>query len=189
MPLSDRHRFGIRLPDEVKEQLSKSLTPDTSSGPVFRGTELGYVIVCRPPARGRLGVHMVDRLAECCRLRKMDTTAPGALRRLKGDVPGYAILEPVEQYDRRAADQHKLKWSENRQEAVVDLLPILQPINQTVARNYVSEIPVSLEQLNNQWFLVLHLDDAVTRAVGSQEKESEETDPTGESAAADDSEA
>lgn len=43
------------------------------------------------------------------------------------------------------------------------MLPILQPRNMAVAEGYVMEMPMSLEQLAQPWYLIFHLGEAVTR--------------------------
>lgn len=44
----------------------------------------------------------------------------------------------------------------------MDLLPLLQPRNMEVPQGFVTEIPITLENVNN-WSLVLHLGEASTR--------------------------
>ncbi|HLN60921.1 MAG TPA: hypothetical protein VK464_05160 [Symbiobacteriaceae bacterium] len=147
----------------------KPITKDTT--PVLKGKEREPMISYYSPAYGRINKGAVALVVRSAKDRKLDTSAPGALRLLNNDdVPGYIVLEPVLQYDRTAKDQYELIWSKGNSVAHIDMLTVMQPRNMEVPKGYVNEIPLSLQTLpGNSSLLILHLADAEMREMDSNE--------------------
>lgn len=166
------------LTDEQRQQLLKSLQPYQPNEPVptvYRGNAVSPLVSVRSPASGRFPAHGVRLIGDCAQHRGLTTRTPGALQRLKSAVPGIVIMEPVVTWNPMAVEQYELKWYKGNTVVRLDLLPILQPINMTVPRGYVMEVPISMEKLNDKYYLLLHLSSALTRSVKpAEEKEDEE---------------
>lgn len=154
----------------VLEQMAESLeVVKKGEERVYRGNERHPILSVSAPAHGVFSAHGVDLIKECAVKRKLESQVPQALRVLKSAVPGYMILEPLDHFDPTQPDQFQLLWYRGNQQATIELLEAFQPRNLEVPAGYVSEMPLSLEDLPRRGcFLILHTGDAVVRA---EEKE------------------
>lgn len=160
------------LSPQILAQLGANLEPirkDTQ--PIYRGQERVPLLSVRSPASGRFLAHAIDLIGDCSEKRRLESRYPQALRALKGGVPGYILMEPIQVHDPTAPDQYELKWYRGNQIAAIDLLEILQPRNLEVPKGFVSEMPVSLEQINTAAFIVIHTGDATVRPEGAADRE------------------
>lgn len=155
---------------KVLEQMANSLeSVKKGEERVYRGNERLPILSVSPPAYGSFSAHGIDLIQECAEKRNLESKAPQALRLHKSAVQGFLILEPLDLYDPTQEDQFEVQWSRGNQLARIDLLEALQPRNLEVPAGYVSEIPLSLQQLPRRgWYLILHTGDAHVRA---EEKE------------------
>lgn len=108
--------------------------------------------------------HSLRQLRLCAERRRLETTNPPAIKIHKTALAGHLLIEPLATYDKNAPDQYEVKWLQGFRQAYVDLLPVLQPRNMEVPKGFVTEVPVLADELGpNQHYLILFLNDAVTR--------------------------
>lgn len=142
---------------------------------VYRGTERRAILSLASPARGRLSAHSIRLVGDCCARRGLASRHPQALKAYRGKLAGYILFEPVEVHDPTQTDQYEINWYKGNRVAFVDLLEIMQPRNLEVPQGYVSEMPVSLEQLPGAgWLIVLHSGAATVRPEKEVTPEEEE---------------
>ena len=176
--MSARNPVGTPQPldPNTLELLSRTLTPIRKDEViVYRGAERLSIISFRAPARGRLSRHAIRLLGDCAEHYKQGSRYPGALRASQGELAGFAVFEPVAEYDAAAPDQYQIKWTKGYKQASIDLLQVLQPRNLQVSRGHVAEMPFTLESLPNNvgLRLVLHLLEAHVRVIKEIPKEEE----------------
>lgn len=141
---------------------------------VYRGGERTPILSISAPGRGRFTRHAIRLIGDLAEEWKLDSRFPQALKAQTGGVAGYILMEPVLHYDQNAPDQYPINWARGNRLAYIDLLPILQPRNLEVSKDYVAEAPVSLEKLgNDRYYLVLHLIDIQVRREKDIAKEEE----------------
>lgn len=143
--------------------------------PVYRGNERLPILSIGSPALGRFSIHAIALTQQCSANRNLETTTPGALRIKKNEtMPGLIVMVPVLKYEKNETDLYQLRWYRGNNAASINLLALLQPRNQASPKGYVNEVPVSLEELpGNGWVLLLHMEDAEMRPVDSTDLEEE----------------
>lgn len=148
-----------RIPGEVMDQLAAGLVPLEKDPRLLEHPSLREALLSvGNPATARFNVRSARLVGDACASRKWETKTPGAMRVLKGSVPGYLLLEPVLHYDSAAADQYQLNWSKGGRRASISLTGAFLPLGLEVPEDWVWEVPVSLEDLGKQGqMIVLHL--------------------------------
>ncbi len=168
------------LAPEVLEKIAMTLRP-ISKTPVTTRNLRAPLFIMESPARGRftaLGIRLVGDLAVSWGL---ESRFPQALQANDSDVPGYVVFTPVALYDSQVEDQYEISWYEGFRRATMDLRPIMQPRNLEVPEGFVSEIPVSVEQLpDGKSYLFLHVGALNVRPKSEADAEDDEAAPTGE---------
>lgn len=159
-----RHAGAVgTLPEAIRQALNQNLQPLRKDEVIIQtGNERLPIASVRSPGSAKLLMNACKAVRTSARKRSMETDAPPALRILRTTMSNYVVAEPVARYDSAATDQYELKWNDKKTEAHMDLLPLLQPRNMEVPQGFVTEIPITLENVNN-WSLVLHLGEASTR--------------------------
>jgi len=158
----NRKVVAPKLTSAQIQQLAQGMAPIQNEEAV-RGQERFPIASIRHPAAARFPKHGANLIKACAGRRSLESDFPAALRFHKTGISTILAAEPLAKFDPHATDQHELKWSDDNVSALMDMLLILQPRNMEVAEGFVMEMPIALEQVGQQWFLLFHLADAVTR--------------------------
>ncbi len=168
---------GYSLLDQtLRQKLASSLRPITKDEvTVFKGNERRPIISVESPAQARFSAHAIKLIGKCARARGLESRFPQALRALRGGVPGYLVFEPVMTYDASDSSLFELNWYDGNRVIRMNMIQLLQPRNLEVPKGFVSEMPVSLEELGGKQYIVIHSGDAIIRDKNEITEEEERT--------------
>ncbi|HYF79768.1 MAG TPA: hypothetical protein VD973_21880 [Symbiobacteriaceae bacterium] len=164
MPGQSRKGVAPKVSDAIRAKLAQTVKAiRKDEAPVYRGNErVPIASIKRAYATMLLhGVGLINQAGKAWGLQG----DVAALRFLKGEVAGYLLAEPLDKYDKFDPEQAELIWDADKKTTHVDMLFILQRLNKVVAPGYVSEVPLSLEDLpgHKHPYLWFHLNSAELR--------------------------
>lgn len=119
-----------------------------SEAEVYRGNERTPLLAVRSPAMGALNARATDRLVQTCRSRGLGTDRPNRLDLHFSAADRVIVAVPLlVSEETEDEDLFEISWQDAKSVARFNLIEFLQPLNMTVPRDQVMEVPVRVQNV------------------------------------------
>lgn len=115
---------------------------------VYRGNERKAMLSVGAPAYGTFNAKGTQRLDQISASRKLGTTRPNRFELHYSNAARAIVAVPLavtEETDDE--DLFEVVWNESEGRAAVNLIELLQPLNMTVLKGQIMELPVRTEEV------------------------------------------